>query len=101
MPARSILAQYAIVFPLHSRNSPGRTKTYGASRSAARVVGCPNGAKQRTDSYRVNNSGAVYHLGRRQGAAQIHRWIPLRPAGGDGVPKDHPAGAAQSSYRFV
>jgi hypothetical protein len=44
MPARSILAQYAIVFPLHSRNSPGRTKTYGASRSAARVVGCPNGS---------------------------------------------------------
>ena len=72
-------------------------------RSACRrlPVETVNGAKQRTDSYRVKNSGAVYHLGHRQGAAQIHRWIPLRPAGGDGVPKDHPAGAAQSSYRFV
>jgi hypothetical protein len=53
-------------------------------RSACRrlPVETVNGAKQRTDSYRVNNSGAVYHLGHRQGAAQIHRWIPLRPADG-------------------
>jgi len=60
-----------------------------------------NGAEQRTNSHRVNDSGAVIDWGIGQDTAQVHGWIPFRPARCDGIAKNHAAGTAQPPCRFV